>query len=320
MVAPTTGRRSASCRPTARPNPNVQGVPPDGTTATSDEVSRSWTVGLCRGTGEQPIRTGLTSGQPIRTGSYGTTATLADVSSPGRSDCAVGRENSRSGPARRQDSRSGRARRQNSRRGPVLGPEFVGAESVENVPPQLVAGRDPGMIEVLGRVAVHPDPLHDPDGSLVEHRGPREDLGQSGDLETVPKRLPGSFRCVTLAPRLRSEPPADLGGRRERGFECVNQEAREAKKARRVPALHHPQTVPMLREPSLDSPHEVLGLVATQRTGEIVHYLGVRVHRGEGFEVCLAPRPEDEPLGGQRRSDPERHRRRVPVKAEERHT
>ena len=68
------------------------------------------------------------------------------------------------------------------------------------------------MVEVIGRVAVHPDALHDrPRPAIGRHRE-RDDLVETDVVEAERQRAPRRLGCVPVPPMPAREPPTDFHG------------------------------------------------------------------------------------------------------------
>ncbi len=75
------------------------------------------------------------------------------------------------------------------------------------------------MLEVVGRIAGHPEPLHHRPGSRVGRRRERDDLVQCEAIEPEPEGRPRRLGRVAVAPGVGRQAPADLDARRERRLE-----------------------------------------------------------------------------------------------------
>lgn len=67
--------------------------------------------------------------------------------------------------------------------------------------PQRMAEGNAWMLEVFGRIAAHPEPLHDPPRRLVEPRGEGDDLVQAELLEAVGDRSSARLGCIAAGPQ-----------------------------------------------------------------------------------------------------------------------
>ena len=95
----------------------------------------------------------------------------------------------------------------------------VAAQPIQDVPPQRVAHREPRVIEVVGRVSGHPEPLH--------HRRDRTFAATVNETISASPRTSNPnverrrrrLRRVAVAPGVAREPPADLDRGREMRLE-----------------------------------------------------------------------------------------------------
>lgn len=162
-----------------------------------------------------------------------------------------------------------------------------------------MADGDAWVLEVVGRVVAHPEPLHDPPRRFVAGRGEGDDLVQTELLEAVRNRGPARLGRVAAAPVLAGEPPPDLHGGREVFLEARPGEPDEADEARPVRDLDRPQPPALLLELPADVLRERVALGARQGRHEMAHRLVVGVQGREGLEILLAPLPQQEALGAE---------------------
>ena len=127
---------------------------------------------------------------------------------------------------------------------------------------QRVAIGDARVIEVLERIASHPEPLHDRDGRRIEPGGPGQDLGEVPFLEAETQGCATGLGGVAVAPGEPSQPPTDLDRRREWRLERRWREAREAKEATVVSALERPLRHAVRLESGLDGVDHLVALLA----------------------------------------------------------
>src|SRR5579859_1564343 len=79
-----------------------------------------------------------------------------------------------------------------------------------------VARREPGMVEVAGRVMGHAKALHHAYGADVGRHGERDDLIAAQTTEHVRQHGAGRLARVASAPERSRQPPSDLVLRHER--------------------------------------------------------------------------------------------------------
>src|SRR5438132_7636076 len=97
------------------------------------------------------------------------------------------------------------------------------------------------MLEVVGRIVAHAEPLHHSPGRRVEVRRERHDLLQAELIEAVAERRPARLGRIAVAPMLAPQPPADLDGGSEVLLEARPCEPHEADEARAPHNLDRPQ-------------------------------------------------------------------------------
>src|SRR5690606_21290330 len=73
-------------------------------------------------------------------------------------------------------------------------------QPVQHMMPQAVAGRQVGMLEVVGGIAMHPQALHQPQGVLVGRYGESYHLVQAKGIEGVAQRRLGRLVGEALRP------------------------------------------------------------------------------------------------------------------------
>jgi hypothetical protein len=149
------------------------------------------------------------------------------------------------------------------------------------VAPVWIAGRHGCVIEILGRVVAHPEPLHHPPRALMTDGGQGHDLPQADDLKAETQRLTGGFRRVPVGLRLRCQPPADLDARREGGLEVPVGQAGEAQEGPVHLPLDGSQPVPATVELRLDPLGEEVTSGAVEGVRQGPHDVGIRVEARE---------------------------------------
>jgi len=173
----------------------------------------------------------------------------------------------------------------------------IASEAVEHVLADPLTLGQPGVLEVLGRVVGHRQPLHHGTAAEVPLEGEGHDLVQPQTPERQVERRPRRLGRVTVAPGGVREPPADLGAGRERCLERRSREPREADELPCVAHLERPEPVAVGREPLRTAVELGVGLRPGQRCREVLHDDRVRVERSKRIAVLLAPLPQEESLG-----------------------
>ena len=153
------------------------------------------------------------------------------------------------------------------------------------------------MVEIVGRIVLHADALHDADRAAVGGHREGDDLLQTQSGEAGIERSLGAFGGVTLAPMRAGEAPADLHRRREVRIEPRDREADKADERRDARHLDRPPAEPVLREMSLDARDESID-VRAGRGGQELHDARVVEHGDEGLVVRVAPGAQEQARGG----------------------
>lgn len=145
------------------------------------------------------------------------------------------------------------------------------------------------MIEVVGGIPHHADPLHDPSGAVVAGHRERDDLGHIERVEPKPEDRTCAFGRVPMTPMLRRDAPAYLHTRRKVRNEPWDGEADESGEWRDTGNLQRPQSEAVLLEVMLYARHEPIALFTRQQAGEELHHSRIGVHGREGAPVAGTP-------------------------------
>src|SRR5262245_8479445 len=152
------------------------------------------------------------------------------------------------------------------------------------------------MIEVVGGGVRHAELLHHAARAGVARDGEGDDLVEPERAEAVREGCAGGFRRVAPPPVCARESPSHLHTGREVGLEARHREAGEADEGRHAGSLDRPEPEAALRQLGADARSRGVALRAAQHGREELHHGGLRVQRGEGREVLVAPRAEQQPL------------------------
>ncbi|MCY1181583.1 hypothetical protein D9M73_220950 [compost metagenome] len=85
------------------------------------------------------------------------------------------------------------------------------------------------------------------------------------------------------------EAPTDFHRRGERCLEVHVLQAEHADESAIVAAFHHPLTKAVVLEMLEYARGQGIAFLAAHARGEMAHYLGVGIQRGEGRQVIVAP-------------------------------
>jgi hypothetical protein len=83
-------------------------------------------------------------------------------------------------------------------------------EPEKDMPSEEMTCRQPGIVEIVGWIASHPEPLHYRPRALVRRRSEGYDFREGERPKPVSERQSGRLRRIALSPRFEGETPADL--------------------------------------------------------------------------------------------------------------
>ena len=138
-------------------------------------------------------------------------------------------------------------------------------QPVQDVAAERAIGRQVRVVEVVGRVARHPDPLHHGPRADVRRDGERHDLLEPSLLEPEREGGPRGLGRVAVAPGLGRQAPADLDRGRERRLEVRRGQPGEADERPVRAPLQRPQPEAVVGPPPHDPVDERVALLARQR-------------------------------------------------------
>jgi hypothetical protein len=152
------------------------------------------------------------------------------------------------------------------------------------------------MIEIVLRIARHPEFFHHAPRAPVLRHGERDDLLEPGLLEAEFQRRHRALGRVAQAPMIEGQPVSQLNAGREGSLEARHRETDEADERSDARNFDRPEAESVLREVLPDLRRERIALRAIQRRRQELHDAGVRVEGREGLEVGVAPLPQHELL------------------------
>src|SRR5713226_2360250 len=114
---------------------------------------------------------------------------------------------------------------------------------------KLMSNRQAWMVEVVGEIVRHAQPLHDRHRSSVDHGRERDDLAQANPLEAIGNRGPCGLRGEPSAPVIARQPPTDFDRRSEMRRKVVQREADKADERGLSRYLDRPEPITALIEP-----------------------------------------------------------------------
>src|ERR1044072_320557 len=101
-------------------------------------------------------------------------------------------------------------------------------EPVKDMPAQRMTVRQRRIVEIVDRIAAHPEPFHDGARAVVRRGCERYDLGEREGPEAVVERQSRRLGCVTASPMREGEAPADFHTGHEMSGESRNRQSSEA--------------------------------------------------------------------------------------------
>jgi len=121
-------------------------------------------------------------------------------------------------------------------------------ETIKHMSSEGMTFRQPGILEIVSRIAAHFKPFHERSRAAVRRGRVRYDLRERERSKPVAKGQTGRLRRITVAPIGEGQAPADFHARRKMGAEPWNQQSGETDKRHHTRNLDRPQTKPVLRE------------------------------------------------------------------------
>ena len=104
------------------------------------------------------------------------------------------------------------------------------------------------MIEILGRIACHPNLLHHALGLGIDHGGERDQLREAQDLDGVSHHRQPAFGRQSPIPDLCCQPPADFDAGGECRLKFWNMDSNETDEPLLLPQLRSVECEAMLIE------------------------------------------------------------------------
>jgi hypothetical protein len=149
------------------------------------------------------------------------------------------------------------------------------------------------MVEVIGWIVAHPQPLHHSAGLVVDCGRERDDLVAAESIKAEGERRAGRLGCVALTPGATVQPPSNLDGWCEVRFEPRLIEADKTDERSAIDKLDGPQSPTLAGNHRLNMGGELVALRLGQRCWEVPHDLGIRVESSERIEIGLPPLSEE---------------------------
>src|SRR5438045_1586955 len=178
-------------------------------------------------------------------------------------------------------------------------------KAVEDMPAERVTVGQTRMIEILGWVAPHAEPLHDRLRAPVRHRREGDDGGKAERPEPVGDDQPRRLGRIAVTPVIERKPPTDLDAGREMRREARDREPDEADERGNARHLDGPETEAMLRKMRLETVDQRIALTAVGVSGEELHDAGIGIEGGERRPIGIAPAAQPDPTAWRRRRIPD---------------
>ncbi len=169
-----------------------------------------------------------------------------------------------------------------------LQPLFT-ADAVQHVMTQGMIDGKLGVIEVIGRIVMHTNRLHDFLRRQITVSGKGHDFAQQQAVKPAAQSGPRRFAGVAKAPVLASQAPTDFDGRGKRCLEADHAQPGETDELPGILALQCPQAKTVLGEMATDSPDQFSTFQSAQGRWKITHDLRISAHRGKFRQIVITP-------------------------------
>jgi hypothetical protein len=166
------------------------------------------------------------------------------------------------------------------------------SQSVEDLPNQGMPYWQARMIEVLGRITLHPKAFHDGSRPKIGHGREGNNLPQGKLAEAVINCKPGGLCSITVPPMLKGQPPADLHARSKVRTEPHYRQAAEAGERSSTPHVDYPQPEAVHPEMPLNPICERIALTAVERRTEELHDARIGIHQRKRIAIIGTPRTQ----------------------------
>lgn len=164
------------------------------------------------------------------------------------------------------------------------------------MPTQVVTDGKLWMVEIVGWIVNHADLLHDAARCVVLRHGERHDFTEAQPAECVARDGLGALGGEARAPMLSRKPPTylDAGGkmRVERGHGKPDEA--DERIVRVVKALGREEAEAMPLEARSNSRCQAIALTSPECRRQVARDLRIGVQGGEGRQVLIAPRTQEQ--------------------------
>ena len=172
--------------------------------------------------------------------------------------------------------------------------------------------RQRGIVEILSRIAAHPEPFHYGARTDVRRGCVSDDFRERESPKPVAKRQSGRLRRITVSPMLIGEAPADLHAGREMRAQSRIRQSGEADKTGDAGNLDRLQPKSVFAKMLLDAVNHRVALGTVEAAAEEFHHPRIGIHGGKRFPIRLTPSTQAHAPAGQCRKSA--HRCAIPVK------
>jgi hypothetical protein len=166
-----------------------------------------------------------------------------------------------------------------------------------------VSGRKARMVEVVGGIVGHAEPLHQALRARVGEGGEGDKGIEVKDFEGVADDFATAFCGEALAPGVRGKAPADFDAGSEVCVEIGDGKTDVADEGIAGAEFGGAEAEAVELEVGLDAVRELIALLAGEYARHKFHDAGIGIEAGEGRAVGIAPMAENEP-----RCDERKHR------------
>ena len=153
-------------------------------------------------------------------------------------------------------------------------------QTIEHVPAQRMAGRQAGMVEVVGRGMGHAEFLHHAAGTEIARHRERNKAGQAEIFKCEVNDGAGSFGSQPLPPIARSQAPANFDSGHKWCVERRDGKADEAEEGLIFAEFGGEEAETVFVKVPLDAGDEIVGELRRQLAGHELH------HARTGVEIA----------------------------------
>ncbi len=153
------------------------------------------------------------------------------------------------------------------------------------------------MVEVVGWVVSHTNPLHDTSRSNIAGHGKRHDLFKLQCMNAKLQRSAGAFGGKPPAPIVGRKAPPNFDAGREVRLKVWNRQADKSSKRRNASNLDGPEAKAVLIEVCFYPQRERVTVFTPQERGQMLHHAPIGIKCRERFAIGWTPPPQTKTRG-----------------------